>query len=75
MAVTVELPLDIGIPIEYVTDQRMRLSLYRRIANIDDISQLEELRNEFVDRFGEIPVEVENLLFQIQVKQLAEEAG
>jgi len=75
MAVSVELPLDVGIPIEYVTDQRMRLSLYRRIANIDDLSQLDELRNEFEDRFGKIPIEVENLLFQIEVKQLAEDAG
>jgi transcription-repair coupling factor (superfamily II helicase) len=75
MAVTVDLPMDIGIPTNYVTDQRMRLSLYRRIADIDDEAQLLELRTEFKDRFGEIPEEVENLLFQIQVKQLAEAAG
>ena len=75
MAVIVDLPIDVGIPTNYVTDQRMRLSLYRRIANIEDSSQLIELRNEFIDRFGEIPEEVENLLYQIQLKQLCEEAG
>jgi len=75
MAVIVDLPIDVGIPTNYVTDQRMRLSLYRRIANIEDVTQLNELRNEFIDRFGEIPEEVENLLYQIKLKQLCEEAG
>lgn len=75
MAVTVDLPMEIGIPIDYVPDQRMRLSLYRRIANLENDAGLEELSAEFEDRFGPMPEQIVNLLYQIQVKQLAEKAG
>ena len=72
IAVTVDLPINISIPVDYVSEKRMRLSLYRRIAAIENSDQIMELKNEFSDRFGIIPVELENLFFQIQVKQLAE---
>ncbi|MDO9087902.1 MAG: transcription-repair coupling factor [Anaerolineaceae bacterium] len=75
MPVAVDLPLTIGLPIDYITDQRMRLSLYRRIAEIETLEALDALNNEFEDRFGPIPEEVKNLIFQIKVKILAEKAG
>lgn len=75
MPVAVDLPLAIGLPIDYITDQRMRLSLYRRIAEIDTLEDLDALKNEFDDRFGALPEEVENLIFQIKAKILAEKAG
>jgi transcription-repair coupling factor (superfamily II helicase) len=75
MPVAVDLPLTIGLPIDYITDQRMRLSLYRRIAEIETLEALDALNNEFEDRFGPLPEEVKNLIFQIKVKILAEKAG
>lgn len=75
LSVNIDLPLNIGIPSTYIPDQNLRLRLYRRLADIQDISEIENLRTEFIDRFG-IPVEeVENLFFQIEVKLLAELAG
>ncbi len=75
MPVAVELPMTIGLPVDYITDQRMRLSLYRRIAEIETLDALDALHNEFEDRFGSMPEEVLNLIFQIKVKILAERAG
>jgi len=75
LPVTVDLPINISIPIDYVSDKRMRLSLYRRIAAIERLEQLDELIGEFEDRFGKVPEELENLFFQIKVKQKAEYAG
>ena len=75
MPVAVELPMMIGLPVDYITDQRMRLSLYRRIAEIETSGALDALNNEFEDRFGSMPEEVKNLIFQIKVKILAEQAG
>lgn len=75
LPVTVDLPINISIPIDYVSDKRMRLSLYRRIAAIEKLEQLDELIVEFEDRFGKVPDELENLFFQIKVKQKAERAG
>lgn len=75
MPVAVDLPMTIGLPIDYITDQRMRLSLYRRIAEIETLEALDALNNEFEDRFGSMPEEVKNLIFQIKVKILSEKAG
>jgi transcription-repair coupling factor (superfamily II helicase) len=73
--VNVELPLVIGIPMEYVPDQNVRLRLYRRLADAENEQDLHLLAEEFRDRFGLLPERVENLIFQIRIKQLAEEAG
>jgi transcription-repair coupling factor (superfamily II helicase) len=73
--VTVELPLALGIPIEYVTDQEMRLKLYRRMANIQNEEEIAALADEFSDRFGPLPTEVSNLFYQLRVKIKAEQAG
>ena len=74
-SVTVDLPLALGIPLEYVVDQTMRLKLYRRMANIEKEEEISELAEEFTDRFGPLPQEVSNLLYQLKIKIRAEKAG
>jgi transcription-repair coupling factor (superfamily II helicase) len=73
--INVDLPLEVGIPIDYVTDKSMRLKLYRRLSDLHDRAEIEALDEEFRDRFGELPQDVLNLLFQLKVKVLAEQAG
>jgi transcription-repair coupling factor (superfamily II helicase) len=73
--VSVELPIDVGIPEEYVTEQKMRIKLYRRIASVHDEFELAALEEEFKERFGPLPESVENLFFQIRVKIRAESIG
>jgi transcription-repair coupling factor (superfamily II helicase) len=53
----------------------LRLRLYRRLADLADESELDAIRIEFADRFGDPPEMVENLFFQIAVKMRAEKAG
>jgi len=72
---SVELPLQSYIPEEYVPDMETRLDLYQRLANIKNIKQVGEMTKEFVDRFGTLPVEVENLLYVVKIKLLAHKAG
>lgn len=72
---SVNLPLSIGIPPSYIPDQALRLKLYRRLADIKDETTLASIEMEFEDRFGSLPVEVENLIFQIKVKHLASLVG
>lgn len=71
--ITVELPLDIGIPESYVSDRTVRIKLYRRIAAIHTRDKLDAIQSEFEDRFGPIPDSLANLFYQIEVKILAEE--
>jgi len=73
--VSVDLPMHIGIPLDYVPDQTMRLRLYRRIADIRDEAGIDALADEFADRFGVLPAEVTNLLYQLRVRIRAEAAG
>ncbi|MCW5873259.1 MAG: transcription-repair coupling factor [Anaerolineales bacterium] len=73
--INVDLPVEVGIPASYVSDKAMRLKLYRRLADIHDVSEIEALKEEFRDRFGAPPAEVQNLLFQLHVRVLAERTG
>jgi transcription-repair coupling factor (superfamily II helicase) len=73
--INVDLPLDIGIPSDYVPDKNMRLRLYRRIADLRSLAEIEALADEFRDRFGPLPEQVDNLLYQLKIKLVAEKAG
>ena len=79
--VTLDLPLRAEIPADYVEDEGLRLQLYRRIAGLSSLHDLEEMRREIEDRFGKdpeenaLPHELENLFYQIQVKMEALRAG
>lgn len=73
--VAVELPLAVAIPTDYVPDQHLRLGLYRRMALLTTEADLNAMRAELVDRFGPIPQQLENFLYQIRVKQLADQLG
>lgn len=71
----VDLPMPANIPAEYVADRTMRLRLYRRMADLQTLQEVDSLADEFVDRFGPLPVAVSNLFFQLKVKLLAEQAS
>ncbi len=73
--VSVELPIPVGIPVEYVPDQDMRLRLYRRLVTFRSEEEIDALAEEFADRFGPLPEGVQNLFFQMRVKLRAEAAG
>ncbi|MCB0207384.1 MAG: hypothetical protein KDH89_21385, partial [Anaerolineae bacterium] len=70
-AVTLDLPLLAVIPDDYISDQALRLRMYRRIAGLTDTGDLDALAEELVDRFGPLPQEVLNLLYQVRIKVLA----
>lgn len=63
------------IPETYVTDLGVRLGLYKRIANLKTIDEINDIREELIDRFGNIPSEVDNLIKTVEIKQLAKSAN
>jgi transcription-repair coupling factor (superfamily II helicase) len=75
LMVTIELPLAYAIPAAYVLDRDLRLHLYRRLADFRSEEEIETLRAELEDRFGPIPEEVENLVYQMRVRIRAAHAG
>ena len=72
--VSLDLPLSAAIPEDYVPDEGLRFQLYRRMAGLTSLRQVEEMAKELEDRFGSLPTEVENLLYQVRVKILAIQA-
>jgi transcription-repair coupling factor (superfamily II helicase) len=63
------------IPEDYVADLSIRLSLYRRLADIEDEQDIEAFGAELVDRFGPLPEEVEHLLKIVAIKGLCRRAN
>lgn len=70
----VDIPLPAFISPSYVEDSVIRLDLLRRIARLE-LKEIDDFRVEIVDRFGEPPVEVENLLRVIGIKTRCEAIG
>jgi transcription-repair coupling factor (superfamily II helicase) len=73
--ISIDLPLEVSIPVDYIPDKELRLKLYRRIADAHSIEKLASIKLEFGDRFGPIPKPLDNLFFQIQTRTYAEQAG
>ena len=62
LEITVDLPWRAYLPRDYVTGQRQRIEVYRRLARIRREERLEDFRQELRDRFGPIPEPAEWLL-------------
>ena len=71
----IELPLNAGIPEDYIEHLPTRLSVYQRLARLTERRELPDIREELRDRFGPIPEEVENLLTVSEVRAIAGNAG
>jgi transcription-repair coupling factor (superfamily II helicase) len=70
--INIDLPMLISIPPDYIPDKDMRLRLYRRLADLHTLDEIEALKEEFLDRFGPLPEPVLNLFFHLQIRVLAE---
>lgn len=63
------------LPSDYVVDTDVRLNLYRRLSILRDPSELDEMKEEIRDRFGQPPEEVENLFSLMSLRILLKLAG
>ena len=68
----IDLPLPAYLPTDWIPEMALRLQLYRRIANIKSVDEIDLMRQELIDRFGSLPSAVEGLLYQIRVKVMAQ---
>lgn len=62
------------IPETYVEDLAVRLSLYRRLGDLEAEDDIDRITAELIDRFGPVPPEVQNLLDVLALKQLCRKA-
>ena len=71
----VELPIDAHLPEDYISSERLRLEMYKEIAEIRTESDLAAVRAEMADRYGEPPAPVEALLGVARLRMLARAHG
>jgi transcription-repair coupling factor (superfamily II helicase) len=58
----VDMDVDAFIPAEYIVNEVQKLDIYKRIADLENEAECEEMRKELKDRFGNVPKSVENLI-------------
>jgi len=68
-------PADAFIPEEYVPTAQQKMTLYRRVAGVHSVEEVDEITAEIQDRFGPIPGPVTRLLNVMRCRALAFEAG
>ncbi len=73
--VRIELPVDAHLPHDYIPSERLRLEMYKRLAEVRTDPDVDEIRVELVDRYGPPPDEVESLLFVARFRARLRQAG
>jgi transcription-repair coupling factor (superfamily II helicase) len=58
----VELPINAHLSTHYVPGERLRLDLYRRLADVKSVEDVNSIESELLDRFGALPEEAKSLL-------------
>ncbi len=61
-ATVIDLDVDAFIPPAYIVNEVQKLDIYKRIASIENMKERDDMKDELLDRFGEIPKSVDNLL-------------
>ena len=72
---SVDCDIDAYIPPSYIKNEYQKLDIYKRISAIESEEEYMDMQDELIDRFGELPAPVENLLLIASVKALAHSAG
>jgi transcription-repair coupling factor (superfamily II helicase) len=73
--VSIDLKIPAFIPEYYIENTRARFNIYQRLAKITELNEVNEIALELIDRFGETPAEVANLLYVAELRKLARNAG
>jgi transcription-repair coupling factor (superfamily II helicase) len=60
--VKIDIPSDAHLPSQYVAREDLRLEAYRRLAAVDSDAEVNDIRQEWLDRFGPLPAAAEGLL-------------
>ena len=68
------LDLEAYLPADYITDPKQKVEIYKRIHQFESEDQYIEVQDDLIDRFGEYPIEVHNLLEVGLLKMYADAA-
>ncbi|MEG3594934.1 MAG: transcription-repair coupling factor [Chloroflexota bacterium] len=72
---SIDLDMPANIPSSYISDLHLRIEIYEQIIQAQNEKLLEEIEEMLVDRFGNVPMQLENLLSISKLKQVSTRAG
>ena len=73
--VRIELPVDAHLPHDYIPSERLRLEMYKRLSEVRSDDDVDQLRDEMLDRYGTPPDPVASLLLVARFRARARQAG
>ena len=73
--VYIDLKVDAYIPDSYIEDSGQKIEIYTRISRIENLDDYSLLVEDLIDRYGDIPLMVDNLMYVSLVKSLADQLG
>ena len=73
--IQIDTDLELLIPDDYISIISERLNLYTELSTISDIENLQRFETDLIDRFGEIPIQIADLLLSVQLKWQAQKLG
>jgi len=71
----INITMSAHIPEDYVQSIEQRLTIYRRLSQMSEVSEITNMQKELIDRFGKLPEEGLNMLLKIMLRILAVKAG
>lgn len=72
---TMEFPVSAYIPDTYISDENLKLEMYKKISGVTSREDIEDLSDEFTDRFGDIPKQTQDLMKIAYIRYLSEIMG
>ncbi len=72
---TIDADVEAYIPDVFIESDSERLDFYRRLYGVSSTDEIQAMRDELRDRFGEYPEEVENLFGVVELKTIASKIG
>lgn len=73
--ITIDSDFELLFPDDYVNNITERLNLYTKLNELKDENELKKFEKELLDRFGELPIQAEDLLNSVRLKWLAISMG
>lgn len=71
----IELPVSCYIPDSYISNESIKLEMYKKIATVSSTDEEDEVIDELLDRFGDVPKETINLIKVAHIRHLAGDIG
>jgi transcription-repair coupling factor (superfamily II helicase) len=72
---TIDINVSAYIDNDYISVEDQKIEMYKKIASIQDEQDMTDVQDELIDRYGDIPQSVGNLIEIAYIKALAKESG